>query len=438
MIIRRVLIQSTTLTFLILTCMCYNVFALEAGSGSDAITQLNMRDHMRYMDVNGGRFRPDEPLKRGEVARMLYVLLTDKPAEPEDLFTDVAETDYKLEANALGTLRIMVGNNGQFRPHDSLTRAEFAATLTRFFPKPASSAAHTFHDVPADHWGGADIASAAEKGWLTGYPDGSFKPDKPITRAEAAVVMNKVLGRSADQETAVNGEDIRILLDTPQSHWAFFHVLEATIGHEYTKNPQGAEQWASWEAESSGLSPGLHFFEGELYCVNDVGRIVRSTEIGGRHYDKDGRYTTREPALDSYLTTVILKNTNDGMSLEEKRRALFIHIRDSYSYLQRPLVAKDEKGWEIRYALRFFREGLGNCYSYAAAYGMLLRKIGWDVEFIVGEITYTTSLPFEAHGWVEIQTGEGIRIDDPEFEMFLKDRNFYNFTYETQPAFYRK
>ena len=437
---RKVLIQAFMLTFFILTWTSGAAAAQETtGSVPTPVTQLNMKDHIRYMDVNNGCFRPDDPLTRGEAARVFFLLLVDKPAEPEEIFSDVKDSEYYLEVNALGTIRIIAGNNGLFRPNDSLTRAEFAAILQRFFPtEPIPAAARKFNDVPEGFWGAAPIAFAAEKGWITGYPDGSFLPNKPITRAEAAVVMNKVLGRSPDIDAAVSGENIRIVLDSPQSHWAFSHIIEATINHEYSKNQQGAERWTSWDAETTGLSPGPHYFKGELYYINEAGQIVRSVDINNWRFDRDGRYTTGDSDLDRLLTNVLLKETDDDMLVWEKRRALFLHMRDSYSYLSRPLVDKDDPSWVNRYALRFFREGLGNCYSYAAAYGLLLRKIGYDVEFIVGEITYSSSMPFSAHGWVEINTSEGIRIDDPEFEMIHRERDFYDFSYETQPASYKK
>ena len=435
-------IQAVVLTFFIITCISRTASAKEntAYSSERISTLLNMNDHIRYMDVNKGCFRPDVPITRGEMAKMFYALLMDKPAVSDEIFSDVKGTDYYLEANAMGAIGVMRGIDGQFKVLNSVTRAEFASTLRRLFPKePESATNRTFSDVPENYWGKAAIAFSTERGWLSGYPDGSFHPDQPITRAEAVAVMNKVLGRSADRNAAENGKNIRILLDVPQNHWAFYQILEATIRHEYTKDKQGNEHWVTWDIESSGLPSGLFFFKGELYYIYENGLIARSIDLNGRYFDQNGHYTTKDTELDRFLTQVISKVTDSGMTMWEKRRALFLHIRDSYAYLQRPPVAKNETGWENRYALRFFREGLGNCYSYAAAYGLLLRKIGYDVEFIVGEVSYSsTNLKFLAHGWVEIQTSEGIRIDDPESEMYHRDKNFCNFSYKTQPAIYRK
>ena len=433
-------IQFIMLTFL-LVCMTYTVYAQELPVNDFApATLLNTKDHIRYMDIKDGCFMPDAPLSRGEAATMFYTLLTDKPAVPEEIFSDVKGTDYYLEANAMGTIGIMRGIDGQlFKAMDSVTRAEFASTLRRFFPnEPESAANSTFSDVPKDYWGIAAIAFSTERGWLSGYPDGSFHPDQPITRAEAAAVMNKVLGRYADKDAVTNGENIRILLDVPQSHWAFYQIEEATIGHKYKKTTENSEQWTSWDMESIGISPGLYLFEGELYYINDNKQIVRSADIGVRHFDQNGRYTTLEPELDRILTQIILKNTDKKAPMWEKRRALYIHIRDSYIYFQRPSLSKDQKDWENSYALKFFKESRGNCHSFAAAYGLLLRKIGYDVEFIIGEVTYYTNRDYSPHGWVEIHTSEGIRIDDPEFERAHRNSNFYNFTYAAAPAFYRK
>ena len=400
---------------------------------------LNTQDHISYMDIKDGCFRPDDPLTRGEAAKMFYALLKDKPAAPGELFPDVKDTEYNLEANSVCAVDIMRGYNGKFSPLDFVSRAELVSELRRCFPNEPDAASNTtFNDVPEDYWGKDAIAFAIKRGWLSADSDGNLHPEQPITRAEAVSIINKALGRSADQDAVTNGENIRILLDVPQDYWAFFQIEEATIGHEFTKDSQGGEHWTSWTAESTGLPTGPYLFEGELYYINDNGQIVRSADIGVRHYDQNGRYTTLEPDLDRLLTQVILENTSSDMSLLEKRQALFKYIRDSYVYIQRPNPTKDDIGWETSYALRFFKEGRGNCYSFAAGYGELLRKIGYDVEFIVGEVTYHTYWPYSPHGWVEIQTPDGIRIDDPEFERAHRNDDFFSFTYETAPAYYRK
>jgi hypothetical protein len=404
----KILSAAITLTAfsLLACCLCGATYLPEP-------PRLNTNDHMAYLEITDGCFRPNDPLKREELIKMIESLLVIKTNETATLFLDLKESE--------------------------ITRAAFAATLRRLFPnEPTASDVSSFKDVPEDSPYRDAIAFATGKGWISGYPNGNFLPNQLITRAETAVVMNRVLGRTADKEAVQNGADIRILLDVPQSHWAFSPVLEATIAHTYEKNDQGGERWLSWNKETTGLSSGLHLYEGELYYINEAGQIVRSVTIGDRQFDQNGRYTTTNAELDRFLTQVIVKHTKKNAPIWEKRRALFVHMRDSYAYRKRPLVSKDDPDWVNRVGLKFFQDGVGNCYSFAAAYGLLLRKIGYDVDFIVGEVTYYRNRAKSAHGWVEITTDEGVHIDDPEFEMSHRNSNFYNFTYETAPAFYRK
>ena len=410
-----------------------------AEQGGDALSLLNVEEHASYLDSSGGKFRPGDSLTRGEVARMFYSLLTEK-GESDEIFIDLWGSDCYIEANLLASLGILNGyEGGYFYPDNLITRAEFAAIFCRFFPDEEKiEVVIPFNDISEDFWGREAVALVSEKGLITGYPDGSFGPEKNVSRAETAVIMNRFLNRNGDEGTIGYEVNIRIFLDVAKDHWAFYDIMEATIGHEFIRNGE-TEFWTNWNSEATGLSEGLYVHDSELFYVDDIGQLVRSVDVGARRFDWDGKYTTWDEELDAHLTRIIKEVTVDDMEISDKRRAIFEYIRDNYSYLKKPLVTPGTIGWQRDYALAFFNEGEGNCFSFAAGYGLLLRKIGCDVNFIVGT-TGTNNAP---HGWVEIIVNGETYIDDPELEMSYRKKgnfkiNLYNFTYKTKPWPYRK
>ena len=426
------ILKITALTALVISCFCLITYADEV--------LLNTTEHNRYMEIENGRFRPNDPLTRSEAARMFYKLLKKQPSSSE-MFTDLSDSDCKDEANALGTLGILNGYDGdKFYPQNTLTRAEFAVILKRFFPdEEASEYKSGFSDVLDGFWGIDGILFAAEKGFINGYPDGTFAPEEYISRAETAAIMNKVLLRSGDADVIGYAKNIRIFLDVSRENWAFYEIIEATTSHEYEKNSDGIETWTSWVSETSGLAEGFHTFDGHLYYVNESGQPVRAEDVSAWRFDWNGRYTTWNEELDGYLTDVIKSVTTDDMKKEEKRRALYEYIRDNYRYLKKPLIEKGTVGWQAEYAINFFNERVGNCFSFEAAYGSLLKKVGFEVNFVVGT-TGTNNAP---HGWVEIIIDDVVYIDDPEIEMSRRVKgnfktNLYNFTYATAPWPYKK
>ena len=132
--------------------------------------------------------------------------------------------------------------DGTFRPDAPITRAEFATIACRFEELTAGKA--TFSDVPDSYWGAKYINFAAARGWVTGYPDGTFGPQKNITRAEVVTITCRLLERKADREfvKAHLNEMPRTFTDLPteKSHWAYWSIVEAANGHDYTKS--GADE----------------------------------------------------------------------------------------------------------------------------------------------------------------------------------------------------
>ena len=208
---------------------------------------LNRKDHAQYMigypDQN---FKPDNHMSRQEVTVMFSRLLNERPQKgviysrdykdiPDDLWS-VTAISY------MSKLGMVKGYpDGNFMPRADISRAEFAAMATRFADISAGS--KTFTDVSQDHWAYDVIQKAAEAGWISGYPDGSFKPDQPITRAEVVAITNRMLNRFAD-EAYVDAHRDKILQfkDMKKGMWSYYPVVEATNGHGYERKANGKDE----------------------------------------------------------------------------------------------------------------------------------------------------------------------------------------------------
>lgn len=210
--------------------------------------ELNRRDHYAFLvGYADGTFGPECNMTRAEVTTMFARLLTEQIEADKtysSTFNDVAKDCWA--ANYIGYMQqfgIVTGyEDGSFRPDAPVTRAEFAAIASRFEKLTQGSA--SFTDVPDTHWAVRYINFAATRGWVTGYEDGTFKPEHSITRAEVAAVTCRLLERSADQ-TYIRSHigELRTFADVTESHWAYWYAMEAANGHDYTKSG-GSENWS--------------------------------------------------------------------------------------------------------------------------------------------------------------------------------------------------
>ena len=106
-----------------------------------------------------------------------------------------------------------------------------------------AGAANYFNDVSASYWAANAIAICAKLGWITGYPDGTFRPEATISRAEVTVIVNHMLGRAADRPYVIAHEkELNTFGDVNRGHWGYFHIAEATNAHEY-HTEDGTESW---------------------------------------------------------------------------------------------------------------------------------------------------------------------------------------------------
>ena len=209
--------------------------------------ELNRTDHFAFLvGYTGGTFGPERNMTRAEVTTMFARLLTaqiEADKTYSNTFSDVPKGYWA--ANYIGYMQqfgIITGySDGSFRPDAPVTRAEFAAIASRF--EKLTEGSKSFADVPDTYWAARYINFAATRGWVTGYSDGTFKPENPITRAEVAAVTCRLLERSADQNyIRSHFNELRTFSDMTESHWAYWYAMEAANGHDYTKSG-GSENW---------------------------------------------------------------------------------------------------------------------------------------------------------------------------------------------------
>ena len=213
-------------------------------------TQLNKDDHFAYVSgYADGTVRPGNNITREEVAAIFYRLLTEESRAIYDTdvndFSDVASERWSNRAiSTLANAGVISGYpDGTFRPGQTITRAEFAAIAAQF-DVVTENVENPFSDTTG-HWAENLISFAASKGWVGGYTDGTFLPQKAITRAEAMTLINNVLDREVDEEGLL--AEAKQWPDNQEGSWYYYEVLEATNSHDYTRRSEGnlVENWTA-------------------------------------------------------------------------------------------------------------------------------------------------------------------------------------------------
>ena len=210
---------------------------------------LNTTDHFAYIVGYGnGEVRPQNNITRAEVATIFFRLLTDDVRDENltktNRYSDVAATSwYNTAVSTLSSMGIITGYpDGTFRPNAAITRAEFAAIAARFDHDGDKTAAK-FSDI-ASHWAKDEISIAYNNGWITGYPNSTFGPQRDITRAEAMTLVNRVLDRQPETEDDLL-PNMTVWTDNANPKaWYYLAVQEATNSHYYEfKTNSQYEKW---------------------------------------------------------------------------------------------------------------------------------------------------------------------------------------------------
>ena len=209
---------------------------------------LNKTDHFAYViGYPDGTVHPNGQITRAEVATIFFRLLRDEVRDgaftTSNTYSDVAYGKwYNNPISTMSALGIITGYpDGTFKPNKPITRAEFAAIAARFDETQSGKSA-TFSDV-IGHWAAKEIGIAYANEWIKGYPDGTFKPDQNITRAEAMTLINRVLERKPESpaDLLTNMNKWTDNMDT--SKWYYLDVQEATNSHAYTRKTFNYELW---------------------------------------------------------------------------------------------------------------------------------------------------------------------------------------------------
>lgn len=210
---------------------------------------LNTTDHFAYIVGYGnGEVRPQNNITRAEVATIFFRLLTDDVRDENltktNRYSDVTRADwYNTAVSTLSSMGIITGYpDGTFRPNAAITRAEFAAIAARF-DNDGDKTAAKFSDI-ATHWAKDEISIAYNNGWINGYPNGTFGPQRDITRAETMTLVNRVLNRQPETEDDLL-PNMTVWTDNANPNaWYYLAVQEATNSHYYKfKTNSKYEKW---------------------------------------------------------------------------------------------------------------------------------------------------------------------------------------------------
>lgn len=230
-----------------------NIYGKQSSSGGTVKVgpQLNRDDHVAYiMGYPDGTVQPEGEITRAEACTIFFRLLTDSSRDyyfsKTNDYTDVNAGDWFNNAiSTLSNAGIVTGyNDGTFRPNQPITRGEMAKIIANFAN--LNKGTKSFTDL-SGHWSKTYVEFAAGNGWIAGYPDGSFRPDQKITRAETVTMINRVLERVPAKELRLLSRSIMLTFpDNNPGDWYYIAIQEASNSHEYQRSvyeTTGDEMW---------------------------------------------------------------------------------------------------------------------------------------------------------------------------------------------------
>lgn len=219
-----------------------------AGQEAKATAEVNQPSYIAgYPD---GTFKPGKEVTRAEAVRMFVRLVNEGkelPKNPTTKFKDANNNWYSDEINFAVSKGFIKGySDGTFKPNKGITRAEFAQMIA-VFVKDGYPGSSNFKDVKG-HWASNAIEQLYGNKKIKGFPDGTFKPDQKLTRAEAVTILNSVFGRNtkATSFANVNASSLKKFSDVPMSHWAYYEIIDASNGHNAVKGDK-AEDVSVWQ-----------------------------------------------------------------------------------------------------------------------------------------------------------------------------------------------
>lgn len=213
--------------------------------------KLTTADHFNYViGYPDGTVHPTANITRAEVATIFYRLLTEESraayGSETNEYADVNAGDwFNTAISTLSNVGVLKGYpDGNFYPNRNITRAELTAVITRFVEQVGGTA--PFSDVDG-HWAYDNIAMAAAKGWINGYDDGTFRPDREITRAETFAMVNRMLGRRPETKDDLHSDMITFPDNMDAAQWYYLDVQEAANNHDFSRKADGLHE--TWTAK---------------------------------------------------------------------------------------------------------------------------------------------------------------------------------------------
>jgi hypothetical protein len=434
--------------------------------------------HVSFMPVTDSEFHPSQALTRAELAVILYRLLPEDvlPQTLGNPFSDAPEGDvlYYPAVLTVGTLGLMEGYpDGTFRPEEPVTRAELVSALYRLSGETDSSDSG-FQDVDESYWAYEAICYGASQGWVSGFGDGLFYPESAVTRAQAAVIVERFLSREPDARAIDYAVGLTPYRDVPPSHWAYYEIIEAAYTNDFlayvwgeVENVQPGfllldDQLCHINSQTMGLDyyeKGFHTIDGGLYYVSQDGYFIQRfqkglLELGGSMYyvtaddgpfltndsfgyldfGEDGRYTSGSDYVDEKVDEILADILYDtSLTQEEKLYEAYCAIRDGgYYYLTRNTGwQRGTTDWSLECAAVMYETKGGVCYYWASAFLYLARRLGYQAYPVCGGVGTKNQI----HAWVVIEWDDGEEyIFDVELE-WAYSRGFYNGNYAPEDMF---
>lgn len=239
-----------SVTLVLLSLLLIQPLSISASEISTSQSpSLNTTDHFPYIVGIEGKFLPENTLSRAQAAMILARLMIDENGEglydetrsySADFIDVPADAWFASAVGLMQQYAVIKGyDDGTFQPDREITRAEFATLISRF--EPLETVSLSYPDLEPDFWAYPYLAHAVAKGYMSGYDDGTIQPNRPITRAETVKIVNRLLGRMPDL-TYIAALPHLPLTDLDTGHWAFADVLEATYFHYYHVE-NGQELW---------------------------------------------------------------------------------------------------------------------------------------------------------------------------------------------------
>ena len=308
------------------------------------------------------------------------------------------------------------GSDGLLRPDDILDSTDLVTALNALAGEAAKarfpdlSAAED--DVTVDELRAVllNFYTSEELDRVILGHDGAEK----ISRSAFALIMNQLLQRDAEARILV-AEDTYCIPDISPARQDFDDLLEATVAHTHSES---GSIWRKTQLPAL-YEEGYVLVDGALYCVGAEGYFICDTVIGNLTFGYDGRFTSGDAMLDSYVSAIIadIAEVNNYTRPGELLEAVYDYCCENFTCTRGNIYEVGARGWEMAEAVTMFETRSGNGCSYAGAFWALARGIGYEATAVNGTVG-ADRLP---HAWVEIEIDGKTYIFDPGTEAGVRE-----------------